>query len=87
MALSDRERHILGEIERGLLCDEPDIFSREHARHDALANVRILLAGLLGVIIIGALIYSEAAGLTLLIACGLLGGIGYLHRYNVRHPG
>jgi hypothetical protein len=82
MALSDREQHILNEIERGL----------RPARSEAAplpAAVRTLLAvviSLVAVVIVVALVRSEAAGLTLLVGFGLLGVIGYLHRYNLRHP-
>jgi len=46
----------------------------------------LLMIVAMAVITSVALVRSEAAGLTLLVGFGLLGVIGYLHRYNLRHP-
>lgn len=82
MALSADEQHILDEIERGLrtVSAGPGDLPR------ALRALIGVVVGLAAVVIVVTLMRSEAAGLTLLIGCGLLGVIGYLHRYNLRPP-
>ncbi len=81
MALSDDEQRIFEEIERGFgPVAEPAGFA------PAVRTLIGVVTTLVALVIVVALMRSEAAGLTLLISFGLLGTIGYLHRWDLRHP-
>ena len=82
MALSDDEQRILDEIERGFR----PVATRPADLAPAVRTLIAVVMGLVALVIVVTLMHSEAAGLTLLIGCGLLAMIGYLHRYNLRHP-
>jgi uncharacterized membrane protein YccC len=82
MALSKDEQHILAEIERGLRASDPQSATLPRSLRTLIGVV----VGLVAVVVVVTLIRSEAAGLTLLVGGGLLGVIGYLHRYNLRPP-
>ncbi len=82
MSLSEAEQRVLDEIELGLRAvgTEPTRLPR------SLRTLIAVVVGLVAVVIAVTLARSEAAGLTLLVGFGMLGIIGYLHRYNLRHP-
>ena len=79
MALRER---LLDEIERGF----GPVSTKPAELAPAMRTLIGVVIGLVTLAIVVALMRSEAAGLTLLVACDLLGMIGYMNSYNLRHP-
>jgi hypothetical protein len=82
VTLSDDEQRILEEIELGLRSGRTEAGTVPRRVRSLFSLMIVVMAVVTGV----ALLRSVAAGLTLLVGFGLLGVIGYLHRYNLRHP-
>jgi hypothetical protein len=82
VTLSDDEQRILEEIELGLRSGRTEAGTVPRPVRSLFRLMIVVMAVVTGV----ALLRSVAAGLTLLVGFGLLGVIGYLHRYNLRHP-
>ena len=82
VTLSDDEQRILEQIELGLRSGHTQAGTVPRG----VQSLFLLMIVAMAVITSVALVRSEAAGLTLLVGFGLLGVIGYLHRYNLRHP-
>jgi hypothetical protein len=82
VTLSDDEQRILEEIELGLRFRRTEAGTLSRGVRRLFSVMIVAMAVVTGV----TLVRSAAAGLTLLVGFGLLGVIGYLHRYNLRHP-